>query len=173
MGAPMRAGAVLTAVVFASGCVERYTIPTAQLQYLNGYDIHGEQAVNGQPVTERPYRLVSTQGQVVDYNSSKELVLLGKEGKPLTPSGPYELIFINGNTFDAVPLNGPAVSVPLDSVSAARVTQSTPDTTAVVFGSIGVAVAVLSVVLAIVAVANGQTVPPPCCDFRAQNPALK
>jgi len=173
MGAPMRVGAVLTAVVFGSGCVERYTIPTAQLQYLNGYDIHAEQAVNGQPVTEKPYRLVSTQGQVVDYNSSKELVLLGRDGKPLTPSGPYELIFINENTFDAVPLNGQSVSVPLDRVSAAQVTQKSPDTTAAVVTGIGVAVAVLSVVLAMVAVANGQSVPPPCCDFRAQNPALR
>jgi len=165
----MRVGAVLTAVVFGSGCVDRYTIPTSQLQYLNGYDIHGEQTVNGQTVTEKPYRLVTTQGQVVDYNSSKQLVLLGKEGKQLTPPGPYELIFINDGTFDAVPLQGPSVSVPLDSVTAAQVSESNSTATGLVIGG---ALGVLVVVLGIAAAANGQPAPP-CCALRGQNAALK
>lgn len=173
MRAPMRVGAFLTAVVFGSGCVDRYTIPTSQLQYLNGYDIHGEQTVNGQTVTEKPYRLVSTQGQVVDYNSSKQLVLLGKEDKALTPPGPYELIFINDGTFDAVPLQGPSVSVPLDSVTAAQVSQPNPESGIVVLEGIGIALGVILTVAVIVAAANGQTASPPCCALNGGNAALK
>lgn len=156
------------AVLFSTACVDRYTIPTQQLQYLNGYDIHGEQNVNGATVTDRPYRLISAKGEAVDYNSTKQLVLLGDGGTPLTPPGPYELIFINDNTFDAVPLNGPPVAVPLQTVSAAQITVPRPDQTAEL---IGLVLGMITLGFTIAAVAGGQQ--PPCCALRSQNAALK
>jgi hypothetical protein len=172
MHASLRAGTVATAVFFFTGCVDRYTIPTIQLQYLNGYDIHGEQTVNGATITDRPYRLVSAKGEVVDYNSTKKLVLFGDGGTPLTPPGPYSVIFINEGTFDAVPLQGSGVAVPLDSVSAAQLTQSSPEKTAELFGVIGLVIAVVSLGVTIATVAQGQQ-STQCCGLRTQNAALK
>ncbi len=123
MRGPVRAGAAVTAVLFASACVDRFTIPPAQLQYLNGYDIHGEQSVNGVTFTDSPYRLLSTDGQPVDYNSSKELLLLGDAGTPLAPPGPFQTIFITPEAFNAVPVFGPPVAVPLQAVSSVEVVQ--------------------------------------------------
>jgi hypothetical protein len=127
----MHASRRVTAAVmlFLAGCVETYRIPPAQLQYLNGYDIHGEQGSAGVTFTEFPYRLLSYRGQPVDYNSTKQLYLLGASEKPLAPPGPFQSIFITENTFDAFPLAGPPVQVPLESIKAVEIVEDSPERT--------------------------------------------
>jgi hypothetical protein len=173
MRAPSRLVAVATTLVFFSACVERHTIPTAQLEYLNGYDIHGEQSVNGVTFTDRPYRLIATDGAVVDYNSSKSLVLVGAGGGPLTPPGPFQSITISEGAFDAVPLFGPPFGVPLNTVSAAVVTQSSPERTAELIGAVSLVLSLIGLGLTIAAVSSGGSQPVPCCALRAQGPAGK
>lgn len=128
MGVPARVGAVAT-LLLSAGCVDTYRIPPVQLQYLNGYSIHSEQTTNGSTYTDMPYRLVDYGGQPVDYNSTKQLVLLGASDKPLTPPGPFDVIVINDTTFDAVPLNGPPVQVPLQDIKAVEITQHSQEKT--------------------------------------------
>jgi hypothetical protein len=123
MRASLRAGAAATGLLFTSACVDRYTVPPVQLEYLNGYDIHSEQTVQGATFTDKPYRLTTVQGGVVDYNSTKQLLLLGANGKPLAPPGPFELISLSENTFDAKPLVGQAVEVPLKDISSVQVAE--------------------------------------------------
>ncbi len=123
MRAWLRAGAAATAVLFTSACMDRYSIPTNQLAYLNGYDIHSEQNVNGVIFTDRPYRLLTVQGEPVDYNSSKELYLLGDAGQRLAPPGPFANIYVTEERFDAVPLSGPPFGLPLANVSSVEMEQ--------------------------------------------------
>jgi hypothetical protein len=149
----VRAAAV-TALLFSAGCVETYQIPPVQLQYLNGYDIHGEQSSGGATFTALPYRLISTQGDPVDYNSTKQLILLGATRKQLAPPGPFELIFINDTTFDAVPLKGPPVQVPLDDIKAVEIVQPNPEQTSQVLTIIGVITSLLLTGITIAAVAH-------------------
>jgi hypothetical protein len=128
MGVPSHAVAVL-ALLLSSGCVATYQIPPAQLQYLNGYNIHGEQSADGATFTALPYRMISTQGQPVDYNSTKELILLGASQQQLAPPGPFEAILISEDTFHAVDLSGLPIEVPLKDIHAVQVTQPSPEET--------------------------------------------
>jgi hypothetical protein len=128
MSASLRAGTVAT-LLLSSACVETYRIPPAQLQYLNGYNIHGEQTAGAVTFTELPYRLISTQGQPVDYNSTKQLLLLGASEQQLAPPGPFEAISLTENSFEAVLLNGPPVQVPLQSIRAVEITEPSPQRT--------------------------------------------
>lgn len=128
MGVPSQAAGV-AALLLSSGCVDTFQFAPVQLQYLNGYSIHGEQTMNGATYTELPYRLVSTQGQPVDYNSSKELILLGASQQPLAPPGPFDVIVINDETFDAVPLTGPPVQVPLKDIKSVEIREPNPQKT--------------------------------------------
>jgi hypothetical protein len=121
--------AAAAVMLLLMGCVETYRIPPAQLQYLNGYDIHGEQSSAGATFTEFPYRLLSYRGQPVDYNSTKQLYLLGASEKPLAPPGPFQSIFITESTFDAFPLAGPPVQVPLQSIQAVEIVEDSPERT--------------------------------------------
>jgi hypothetical protein len=128
MGVPAQVATVAT-LLLSAGCVDTYRIPPVQLQYLNGYSIHSEQTTNGSTYTDMPYRLVDYSGQPVDYNSTKQLVLLGASDKPLAPPGPFDVILINDLTFDAVPLNGPPVQVPLQDIKAVEITQPSREKT--------------------------------------------
>jgi hypothetical protein len=150
MSASRRFGSIATLLLLSSACVETYKIPPAQLQYLNGYNIHGEQSVNGATFTELPYRLISFHGQPVDYNSTKQLVLLGASQQQLAPSGPFESITLSENTFDAILLNGPPVQVPLQSIQTVEITEPSPQRTS----QLTIALSVLaSVILAGITVA--------------------
>ncbi len=147
MRASLRAGAAATAVLFTSACMDRFTIPPGQLAYLNGYDIHSEQNVNGVTFTDRPYRLLTAQGEVVDYNSSKELYLLGDAGQHLAPPGPFANIYVTENRFDAVPLAGPPFGVPLDSVASVEVEQYSSTKTAAIITLFSVLMAIIPTVI--------------------------
>jgi hypothetical protein len=113
----------------ACGCTETYRIAPAQLQYLNGYNIHGEQSAGGATFTELPYRLISTDGQPVDYNSTKQLVLQGAAQKQLAPSGPFESILVEDDSFKAVPLTGQAYQLPLKEIEGVEIVQPSPQKT--------------------------------------------
>ncbi len=154
MSASLRVGAAATALLFLSACVDRYTIPPAQLVYLNGYDIHREQTVQGATFTDRPYRLTTTQGELVDYNSSKQLVLLSAGGTQLAPPGPFEFISIDDGTFGAKPLVGPPVDVPLQSISHVEIDQDNPEKTSALISIITSAVGLLVTIIALVATSH-------------------
>jgi hypothetical protein len=119
----------LVTALLASGCTETFRIPPAQLQYLNGYNIHGEQSSGGATFTELPYRLISTEGQPVDYNSTKQLVLQGAAQKQLAPSGPFESILIEDDSFKAIPLTGQPYQLPLQEIQSVEIVQPSPQRT--------------------------------------------
>jgi|GEM_PF-5348200 len=163
-----RAGAAATAVLFATACVDRYSIPANQLAYLNGYDIHSEQNVNGVTFTDRPYRLLTAQGEVVDYNSSKQLYLFGDGGQQLAPPGPFANIYVTEDAFDAVPLAGQAFGVPLASVSSVEVVEPNSAKTATIITVFSIAMALIPTI--IVSTSHGST---PAAAVAPHHPALK
>jgi hypothetical protein len=124
----LRAAAAV-ALLFVTACVETFKVAPSQLQYLNGYTLRGEKPPGGQPRTELPYRLTSTQGKPVEYDSTKKLLLLSSTEQPLAPTGPFESISLTENSFDAVPVAGPPVQVPLKSIKAVEVSQPSPERT--------------------------------------------
>ncbi len=166
----LRARAAAAALLFTTACMDRYTIPPVQLQYLNGYNIHGEQNVNGVTFTDAPYRLITAQGEAVDYNSSKELYLLGVTGTQLAPPGPFESILISESSFDAVPLAGPPVAVPLASISKVELTQYNPGNTTALITLFTLLATIIPTL--IVAASHGGS-PPPASGTLKQNSALK
>jgi hypothetical protein len=128
MRMPIRS--TLVTALLVSGCTDTYRIPPAQLQYLNGYDIHSEESVGpGATFTPLPYRLISTDGQPVDYNSSTQLRLLGPGAKQLAPSGPFESILIEDNSFKAVPLTGQPYQLPLQEIQSVEIVEPNPQKT--------------------------------------------
>ena len=168
MRASSRTGAVAMALLFTSACVDRFTIPPSQLEYLNGYDIHMEQTVNGTTFTDRPYRLLTDQGQLVDYNSTKQLYLVGATGKLLAPSGPYQGIYINQGSFDVLPFAGPPIQVPLETIKTVQLEQYSREKTNELISGLSLVVSVALVALSAVAatshssvsVSNVRTAPP-------------
>ncbi len=132
----IRVQATVAVLLLSAGCVTTYQIPPAQLQYLNGYDIHGEQSSGGATFTAFPYRLISTQGDAVDYNSAKQLILRNAAQQQLAPPGPFEFISITNSTFDAVPLKGPPFQVPLQEITTVEVVQPNPEATSTLIGVI-------------------------------------
>lgn len=129
----------MVSALFACGCTETYRIPPAQLQYLNDYDIHTEQSFGPDAtVTALPHRLISTDGQPVDYNSTKQLLLLGPGGKQLAPSGPFESILVQDDSFKAVPLTGQPYQLPLQAIQSVEIVGPSPERTSqlVVFLSV-------------------------------------
>ncbi|MGO9831074.1 MAG: hypothetical protein ACLPJH_13130 [Myxococcaceae bacterium] len=150
--------------------MDRFTIPPGQLQYLNGYNIHGEQNVNGVTFTDAPYRLVTAQGQAVDYNSEKELYLLARTGTPLAPPGPFESIVVTESTFEAVPLSGPPVEVPLASISSVELAQYSPGNTSALITVFTVLATIVPVL--VVSVSHGSS-QQPASGTGKQNATLK
>jgi hypothetical protein len=156
-GAALSHVATATALLFTAACVDRYTVAPVQLEYLNGYDIHTEQTVQGATFTDKPYRLTTLNGEAVDYNSSKQLLLLGTNGKPLAPPGPFELISISDDTFDAKPLVGQAVEVPLERITRVEVQQANPEKTRDVLLAVSAVLGLVAAVLGVVAAASAHS----------------
>ena len=169
----LRATAAATAVLFASSCVTRYSIPPVQLQYLNGYSIHSEQTIGGQTYTETPYRLLTTEGTPVDYNSTKKLVLLGDAGQLLAPPGPFDTISIGEDSFDAVPLNGPAVGVPLEAITKVEIQQPDQVGTDIVISLVSLIVS-LAITIPLASLAHdSSSATPSSASGAPKNAALK
>jgi hypothetical protein len=124
----VRAGMVALLLV-SSACVETFKIPPAQLHSLNGYSLPKPEASDGAPRTHLPYRLTSTDGKPVEYDATKQLVLLGGNAQPLAPRGPFEAISVSDNTIDVVPVTGTPVQVPLRSIQSVEVVQPSPERT--------------------------------------------
>jgi hypothetical protein len=124
----VRAGTVL-ALLVSSACVETFKIPPAQLHSLNGYSLPKTEPAVTAPRTELPYRLTSTEGRPVEYDASKQLVLLGANAQPLAPPGPFEAISVSDSTIDIVPVTGAPVQVPLRSIQSVEVVQPSPERT--------------------------------------------
>ncbi len=98
----------------AGGCTKTVYIPTRELVHLDGYDIHNERSVDmvvgystnrygttpivgNVPITDRPYRMLTMEGQPVDFNSRTPLVLRMTDGG-LT-GGHFEHIDVRDGAF--------------------------------------------------------------------------
>jgi hypothetical protein len=109
------------AVLQATGCTSRYVIPTPELSHLDGYDVHREQRVEHSIVTDRAFRVVSSDGTPTDFNSR---VLLRLDGAPGTAASfhAYDSVLVSDETFTGVPKGSPTpVVVNLGAVEHAEV----------------------------------------------------
>ena len=99
----LRATTLLSiALLHASGCTSRYVIPNAELIHLDGYDVHREQRVEHSIVTDRAFRVISTDGTPTDFNSG---VLLRLDGAPGAAASfhAYDSVLVGDETFTGVP----------------------------------------------------------------------
>jgi hypothetical protein len=155
--------------LFGSGCMTRLTIPTRELANLDGYDIHNERSVTvvtgtamygsrgmptmaRVPVTDRPYRLITNEGDAVDF-TSRTLLGLVTAGQP-EERNRYREVHVTDTTFQGITRNGQSIEVPLTSIDEASVTTvSIGKTLGLAFGIAG-AVLVASAVTTIVLISS-------------------
>jgi hypothetical protein len=166
----MVTGAMVVAMgLSGSGCMTRLTIPTRELKNLDGYDIHNERSVtvvtgtaqHGRsvtptmaqvPVTDRPYRLITTEGDAVDF-TSKTMLGLVTAGQP-EETHRYREVHVTDTTFQGFTREGQSIEVPLTSIDEASVTTiSAGKTLGLAFGIAG-AVVIASTVATIVLISS-------------------
>jgi hypothetical protein len=108
-----------------SGCFGRVTIPAVELKQLDGFDVHDERPTTTAPVEgvtpAKRYRLITTDGDPVDFDSTTRLTLVLGE---LAGDFRFRHIAVEGDVFNAVTMQGEAISQALSSI--ARVETDVP-----------------------------------------------
>ncbi len=141
--APMRNAPVLlvcTALVLLTGCHKRIHIPASELSHLDGYDVYNERSVmvavpvnhpgpNGtlttgtgqaeRQVTDRPYRMVTPEGQVIDFTSNTHLYLISKQNEE--QGGRFKNIQVDEQAFRGTLLTGQAIQLQRTDIERAEV----------------------------------------------------
>jgi len=152
----------------AAGCYAQYPFPVTELKNLDGYEVYKEReeipvtpvyigpwphggsygpTPSGSPriITDKPYRVVSLEGEPMDFSSETPLTLYLRDGRRLETS--YRTIAVKDGRFEGVTMEGDRkVSLPLSALSA--VSLKRPDsgsTLLVTLAIVGGAVVLLSV----------------------------
>jgi len=145
----------LALLALLPGCYDHLYVPPAELPRLSGYDIHNETQyhVGGRHpynaiATDRPYRVVSTDGKPIDFNSQTELYLHTRDGQRV--GGHYLAVDVDATTFRAQTVAGPLM-VPLTDVTAVETWKYSPNKSlGVLLGVVGgIAVASGAIVLGV------------------------
>ena len=163
-----RLAAAAAACSFAGGCYAQYPFPVGELANLDGYAVYKEReempppsiyvgpwppggtygpSSSGVPrvVTDKPYRVVSIEGEPMDFSSETPLTLYLKDGRHLEST--YRTIGVKDGRFEGVTMEGGRrVSVPLSELSAATLKRPDSSSTLLVtLAIVGGAVVLLSV----------------------------
>ncbi len=163
------AAAAVAAGAFAGGgCYAQYPFPVAELANLDGYAVYKEREelpvtsvyigpwphgpsygppTSGVPrvITDKPYRVVSLEGEKMDFSSETPLTLYLKDGRTLEST--YRTIAVKDGRFEGVTMKGSSrVSVPLTELAAASLRRPDSGSTLLVtLAIVGGAVVLLSV----------------------------
>jgi hypothetical protein len=136
---------VLALSASLTGCYDRLWVHPSELQYLSGFDIHNERSVVVQAgryastslMTDRPYRLVTPNGEPIDFNSRTGLKLHLDSG--LEIDGPFLSLAIEDGILSARTPDGP-LRVPLRSVSGVEVKRYSTGKTGALLIALGLGV---------------------------------
>lgn len=152
-------------VVLCSGCFNHVVIPTSELKQLDGFDVHNERSVtmvtgtaytrygaapivSNVAVTDRPYRLLTTEGEPVDFTSRTSLTLVSGTG-PVAYR--FREVHVSDVLFSAVSMMGDPVSYDLSSIKQVETeVPSMGKTLGLMFGIGGGVVIVMTVVLVVI-----------------------
>jgi hypothetical protein len=170
-----RPAVMLAAVLVAGGCYTQVPFPVEEVKNLDGYTVYkeheetpvptfyvggtfpgpvyGPTAATGVPrvVTDKPYRVVSLDGDPMDFSSETPLTLHLKDGRALEAT--YRTISVTDERFEGVTMEGGhRVSVPLSALSA--VTLRRPDSGSTLLVTLAIVGGVV-VLLSVAVIASG------------------
>jgi hypothetical protein len=160
-----RRGVALGLLLSLPGCYERLWVPPSELPHLSGYDIHNERQIHTVGPrssysfieTDRPYRLVATDGRPIDFNSQTPVYLHLRDGQIV--GGHYLSVEVDEREFRGQTLSE-SLRVPLVDVAAVEAKRPSPGRTTALVVGLGLGVAALAAGLAAGVVVSSQRAEP-------------